>query len=141
MQDLPLSYLVELAKQFSFVSAFLGGFAAAFLATLISQKSTGKPVKLAIHSSALAACSFIVAVSAFTMLSMVARPDTPDYVMDQSSVLRARIIGFLAFIIGNYAILFAMGTSGWLYNKRAGIYTTIFASISAILVSWMILGL
>ncbi len=140
MQTLPPSYMVEIAQQLSFLSAFLGGFSAAVFVTLLVAESPKRSAGLAIGASAVAACCFVVAVISFVMVAIVLNPDVPSNVSAESSVDHARIVGFLGFVAGVYALLASVGISGWVRSRRLGVVTSVVAGGSAILVSWAFAG-
>jgi hypothetical protein len=139
MQELPPEYLAEIARQIAFVSAFLGGFAATFLGTLLFAPSERRIAAWAISSSAMSACAFIVTVLALSMLVVNLRPDAPAAVVaDAGQAVRARIVGFFSFMLGMYSLLASIGLSGWLRSRRLGWLTTMIALVAAILATWTI---
>ena len=140
MQALPSGYLAEIARQLSFLSAFLGGFAAAFYVTLLNSRSDKKACEYSLGSSAIAACGFVVAVISFVMISVVSHPDVPSNITSGSSLGNARIVGFLGFVLGVYALLVSVGISGWIRSRRLGFVTSIVAGVSVVLASWAIAG-
>lgn len=140
MEQLPAEYLAEIARQIAFVSAFLGGFAATFLATLLFARAEHRMAGWAVAWSALSACSFIVAVLALTMLTIGLDPSMPQNVVTESATLRARLIGFLSFLVGMYALLASLGLSGWLRSRRLGRVTTGIAIVAALLATWTVAG-
>lgn len=140
MQSLPDSYLVEIARQLAFLSAFLGGFAATFLATLLVVASSKRIVGWVIGTAATAACSFVVAVIASVMLTIVLHPDVPANVSSASSAEIARIISMLGFTIGVIVLLVSVGLSGWIRSRQSGIVTSVVSFISLVLVSWALGG-
>lgn len=140
MQSLPPDYLAEVARQLAFVSAVLGGFAATFLATLLTARPEGRAGAWAIATSALAAVSFIVAVIATTGLAIVLNPHAPARVIAAAAIGRARLCGTLAFIVGLYALLAAIAASGFLRSRRAGRVTTAIAVLGALLATWAVAG-
>lgn len=140
MQSLPSSYLAEMARQVAFISAFLGGFAATFLATLLVANPTRKSADWSIGCSAVAASCFVVAVIASVTQTVVLHPDAPANVTAGSSIDTARIVGTLGFGFGVYALLGSVGVSGWIRSRRMGLVTSVAAGAGAILVSWALVG-
>ena len=140
MQSLPDSYLIELARQMAFLGAFLGGFAATFLATLLVVDSSKRIAGWVIVSSATAACSFVVAVIASVMLTIVLHPDVPSNISSGSSVGTARIVSSLGFGAGVFALLTSIGLSGWVRSRQTGIATSVISFVGLILVSWALGG-
>ncbi len=140
MQTLPDGYLLEIARQFAFLSAFLGGFAATFLATLLVVASSKRVADWVVGTAAAAACSFVVAVIASVMLTVVLHPDVPVYIRDGASVLSARIVSGLGFGVGVIALLVSVGLSGWVRSRKSGIATSSVSGVGLILVIWAIAG-
>ncbi|MBL4708378.1 MAG: hypothetical protein JKY48_08085 [Flavobacteriales bacterium] len=132
MIELPFPYLNELASQTIFISAFLGGFSASILGTLIVSKRKGRALNILVSGTSVSAIAFIVAVFAMTKLMMMTIPGYPFEVI-QSELFMPRIIGVVAFFIGIMALLFVMGASGWLQSKKLGVFTTIIGSIGLLL--------
>lgn len=127
MQTLNPDYLVELARQFSFVCAFLGGFAATFMATLLVVSPSRRIGGWAIGASACAAVAFIVGALAASMLIVVLHPHAPANITGMSAVTTARVMSGMGFLIGIHALLAAIGLSGWLRSREVGIVTSLFA--------------
>lgn len=131
MIELSLPYIKELATQIIFISAFLGGFSAAILGTLIVSKRSGKVFKALILGTSFSATSFIVSVFSMTKLVMISTPGYPLPV-DQGDTIVPQILGSMAFFLGIISILSVIGLSGWLQSKKLGIATTTMALISII---------
>lgn len=140
MQSLSSNYLVEIAQQIAFVSAFLGGFSATFLATLIVYSSSKKSTDWAIWCSAFAASCFIVAVIGSVMLTVVLHPDAPSNAKAGASIITARIVSGLGFVLGVYALLGSVGVSGWIRSRKNGIITSTSAGLGVYFVTWALLS-
>ena len=140
MQTLSNSYLAEISRQLAFLSAFLGGFSATFLATLLVVASSKRVADWVVGSAATAACSFVVAVVASVMLTIVLHPDVPSNVASGSSIGTARIVSTLGFGIGVIALLVSVGLSGWVRSRQSGIATSVVSFISLVLVLWALGG-
>jgi len=140
MQTLPPEYLSELARQFSFLSAFLGGFAATFFVTLLVADSPKRCADWSLRCAATATSSFVVSAVSFVMLLMVLNPEVPANVRSASSIDHARVVGFLGFMLGVYALLASVGISGWIRSRRLGLVTSISAGVGVVLVSWAAVG-
>lgn len=140
MNQLPADYLAEIARQIAFVSAFLGGFSATFLGTLLFSRSSSPLAGWAISASAMSACAFIVAVLALTMLVVGLNPSTPAGVISGTAIAHARLIGLLSFLVGMYALLVSIGMSGWLRSRKLGWITTSIAVLAGLLASWTVVG-
>ena len=140
MQLLSSNYLVELAQQISFVSAFLGGFSATFLATLVVSDSSKKSTDWSIGCSAFAASCFIVAVISSVMLTVVLHPEAPSNANAESSINIARAVSTLGFVLGVYSLLASVGVSGWIRSRRTGLLTSTFSGLGVFFVTWAMLG-
>jgi hypothetical protein len=140
MQELSPAYLLEIARTIGNVSAFLGGFAATFIAALLSGKFESRAAVITIAMGTTAAVLLIVAVLATTMLVTILHPEVPTQVLESSSISFGRIIAFLSFILGIYLLLASLGVSGWIQSKTLGRITTIVSLIGFILVTMIITG-
>jgi len=140
MQILDPEYLVEIARQIAFLSAFLGGFSAAFLGSLLVGGPERRAATWATVSAAAAAVSFIVAVIGATTLMMALHPRAPASVAQGTSLVAGRTATVLAFEVGLYALLSAVGASGFLRSRRVGLATLSLAGVGALLATWASLG-
>jgi len=140
LQILPDSYLIEIARQFALLSAFLGGFTATFLATLLFIGSSKRIADWVVGSAAAAACSFIVGVIASVMLTIVLHPDAPENVIHGSSVDTARVVSSLGFGFGVFALLVSIGLSDWIRSRKSGIATSAVSFVGLFLVTWALTG-
>jgi len=140
MEVLSPNYMIELAQQLAFVSAFLGGFAATYLATLIVANSSKKSADWSIGFAACAASFFIVAVIASVMITVVLHSDAPSRMSEQTSISVARVVSTLGFIFGIYALLASVGISGWLRSRKLGMVTSTCAALAVIIISWAFIG-
>jgi hypothetical protein len=77
MSELDPKYIIAVAEQLSFVSAFLGGISATILVTIIVFASSKKSVNWIVSSSAIAACSLLIAVVASWRLLIMLHPEFP----------------------------------------------------------------
>lgn len=133
MAELSIEYMNELAKQIIFISAFLGGFSATLLGTLILSKRASRVLKLMIVGTSLSAISFILSVFAMTQLMMITLPGYP-FNLRISDTLFPRVGGTLSFFIGILSLLFVIAISGWMHSKKLGIFTTCIGVITIVLV-------
>ena len=133
MIELELPYLNALASHLIYISAFLGGFAATLLGTLIISDKEGKLIKTLIISSALSAVSFIVAVMAMTSILLVTTKGYPLEINPEDVVLK-RAIGGLAMLLGLISLLVVISVSGWLKSKKLGFITSLVGIIGFVLI-------
>jgi hypothetical protein len=140
MQPLAPEYLAEIGRQLAALSAFLGGFAAAFLGTLLALQSPRRQVGWAAGAAAVAAAAFTVAVVAATMLAVVLHPAAPGVRNRAAEAGVARVITGLAFFVGLYALLAALGLSGWARSRRLGLVTGSVAGVAAVIATWAVVS-
>lgn len=134
MDQPQLVYLRDMAAQLSSLSAFLGGFSATFLATLLALSHKSRVLTLAVGASCASAVAFVVAVVASSMLNAMLHPAAPK-ILALNSAQRPQAIMTLAFGLGIFALLFAIGCSGWLRSRSTGWATTIISLLGAVLVA------
>jgi hypothetical protein len=124
-------YMAELARQIGFVSAFLGGVAAAFLATLVTLQSPRRIVGRTIVCAAATAIAFIVSVlGSFAWLALL-HPGAPKGA--QASMREAQLLAALPFSVGILLLMATIGMAGWIRSKQTGRATTVLALIGAVL--------
>ncbi len=143
MEALPTEYLAELYRQITFLAAVLGGFAIAFMGTLLTLTSDDKTVSRTIWLSAFAATFLIVATfSSIVVLLDIVRLNITS--MDASAwpaeTLRAKNIADLSSFAGMYALLFAIGLSGKIRDKKPGVITAAIACIGLVLLTIVVWG-
>ena len=134
--ELTSSYILAVAEQLSFVSAFLGGVSATILVTIVVFTAPKKSVNLIVGSSALAASSLLIAVIASWRLSILLHPDLPTSV-EQSIIMVLWSGMIIGYIMGFIGLLTSIGLSGWLRSKQTGIITS---SISVVAVLFFVLA-
>jgi len=140
MTELSPAYLSALAVQLGSLSAFLGGFSATFLATLLTLRARNKIASMSIGFAVSAAVAFIVTVVASTALVAMLHPDAPQTVSLVASG-GARVLLTLGFTVGLYTLLVSLALSGWCRSKGTGLTTSIAAGLGIALVTWMVLGI
>lgn len=131
MKELNPDYMVAVAEQLSFVSAFLGGISATILVTIIVFTSKKKSVNWIVSSSALAACSLLIAVVASWRLLIILHPEFPMPV-DQDIVIILWFGMLIGYSLGFLSLLASIGLSGWIRSKRDGIITSTIALIAVL---------
>ena len=133
MKELSPAYLSALAGQLGTLSAFLGGFAATFLATLLTLTRRDRLLTVCIGLSVTSAVAFIVTVVAATMVTAVNHPDAPTIVTASTAGL-SRILMTLGFYLGTLSLLATLGCSGSLHSRGVGRVTAFAASMGALAV-------
>ncbi len=125
MTKLTPEYIVAVAEQLSFVSAFLGGISATILVTIVVFTSPKISVNWIVSSSSLAACSLLIAVVASWRLMILLHPEIPFPISVDAFIIRILWFGMLAgYALGFMSLLVSIGLSGWLRSKRNGIITS-----------------
>jgi vacuolar-type H+-ATPase subunit I/STV1 len=140
MNDISPTYLAAMASQIGGLSAFLGGFAATFLGTLLALGARGRIASLTIGFAVSSSVAFILAVVASTALSAVLHPQAPKSIASASSG-GAQAIMTIAFLFGLYSLLVSLALSGWSRSKRTGWMTSIAAGVGIVLVTSMVVGI
>lgn len=143
MEELPTEYLAELYRQITFLSAVLGGFAIAFMGTLLTLTSDNKSVSRTIWLTAFAATVLIVSTfSSIVVLLDIVRLGITS--MDASEwpaeTLRSKNIADLSSFAGMYALLIAIGLSGKIRDKKTGIVTAAIAFLGFTLLTIVLWG-
>lgn len=127
--------LLGIMEQLILLSAFLGGFSATFLATIltIDPTTSKKIVNWIIIASALAACCFIVcATSSIAVVNGINSIDGENL---YESLKTIRVISILSMLLGVFSLIGCIGMSGWLRGKLVGIVTSSIAVVAVFIVA------
>lgn len=130
-QELKASYVVAVAEQISFVSAFLGGVAATILFSVIIFASDKRIVTFLVATATLSACSLLVSVIAGWRLIIALHPDlpfTPD--PEKIELLWNSLIA--GYSLGVNSLIVSIGLSGWIRSRLTGIVTSTIAAASIV---------
>lgn len=138
MPPLDPDYLAELARQFGFLSAFLGGIAATFMAQLLTLHTPRKTVAGCVLLSAGAAISFVVSVLGATVAIAATHPDAPREL--QADMQAVRAIMALPFGLGVFLLLADLGLAGWIRSRRTGLLTSAMAAAGVLLGGSTLIG-
>lgn len=131
MTELTTEYIVAVAEQLSFVSAFLGGISITILVTIVVFTSEQKSVNWIVSFSALAACSLLIAVVAAWRLTILLHPSLP--IPTDMGLIKILSLGMLlGYGLGFFSLLVSVGLTGWLRSKRDGIITSTIALIAVL---------
>lgn len=131
MNELNPKYIVAVAEQLSFVSAFLGGISTTILVTIVVFTSQKKSVNWIVSSSALAACSLLIAVVAAWRLIILLHPELPiAYDLTIINILWAGML--IGYGLGFLSLLVSIGLSGWLRSRRDGMITSSIATAAVL---------
>ncbi len=134
MEPLAPAYISALAAQLAGLSAFLGGFAATFLATLLTLGHQGRLMTITIGFAVTSAVSFVVTVMAATMLTAIFHPQAPASIAGLSAIL-PRALMTLGFFLGALSLLVSLGCSGWTRSRSTGLVTTSASLVGALLIA------
>lgn len=131
MSELNPKYILAVAEQLSFVSAFLGGLSATILVTIVVFTSQKRSVSWIVSSSAVAACSLLIAVVAAWRLTILLHPELP--ISYNPAVIKILWAGMLiGYGLGFLSLLVSIGLSGWLRSKRDGKITSSIAIVAVL---------
>lgn len=131
VQELKASYVIAVADQIAFVSAFLGGVSATILFSVIIFTSEKRSVSLVVASSTLAASALLVSVISGWRLTIGLHPDLP-FTPDPAkiSLLWNTLIG--GYSIGVISLIASIGLSGWMRSRRSGLITSSIAAVALV---------
>lgn len=138
MEQLSPAYLSAIAVQTGGLSAFLGGFAATFLGTLLALRVKGRTASVAIGFAVTSSVAFIVAVVGSTATVAALHPEGPARQMASAGF--AQVVMSLGFVLGLYALLISLGVSGWLRSRGTGWTTSLAAGLGVLLVTGMVVS-
>lgn len=138
MTELPPDYLAQIGQQLATLSAFLAGFAIAFIGVVLTVPKPNPTAGWVAGSAAIAAASFALSVVASTMIALVLHPAAPATIKQTAHLQSARIVVGLGFIIGVYSLVTSLGLSGWIRSRALGWLTTSVAVVAASLITWLI---
>ena len=131
MTELNPAYIIAVAEQLSFVSAFLGGISATILVTIVVFISPKQSVNWIVSASALAACSLLIAVVASWRLMILLHPEIPFSV--DSTIIKVLWAGMLiGYGLGFLSLLVSIGLSGWLRSRKSGLITSGIAFVAVL---------
>lgn len=138
MTELPPDYLAQIGQQLATLSAFLAGFAIAFIGLVLTIPKPNPTAGWVAGSAATAAAAFALSVVGWTMIAIVLHPAAPVLIKQTAHLQSARIVGGLGFIIGIYSLVISLGLSGWIRSRALGWLTTTIAIVAASLMTWLI---
>lgn len=133
MQLLTPDYLAEIARQIASLGAVLGGFAVAFLGTLLNAAPGRRTATWAAGAAAISAAAFIVATIAAVALLLALHPRGVG--VAPPTMDRARAGMAVAFLLGIYSLLASLGLSGWARSPGLGRMTAVTAALGAVAVT------
>ncbi len=144
LTDLPPDYVAELHRQAAFVSAVLGGFAAAFVGALLTTDSEKQVGTWAVGFAAASSVLFIVATfgSSVVVLDVLRLGITDfDFANWPASTVSAKSKADLTYFLGIYTLIVAIGMSGWTRSRATGIVTTAVSAVGFLLLTSVVRGI
>ena len=138
MVELTLAYWNKLASQIVFISALLGGFSLAVIASLLNAKEINRVSLNLIRASTIAAASFLVTIFSMSKILMMTTEGFPIAVQEGDFAL-PRFIGFCTFITGIIALIVIISLAGWTKSRQTGVFTTVVGIIAFILMGSMLM--
>jgi hypothetical protein len=131
MITLAPDYMSTIATQIGGVSAFLGGFAATFLAMFLTLGHRSRAATIAIIASTIASVAFVVAVIATTAVIAKLHPHAPGGASASAGL--PQLLMTLSFLTGMLALLVSLGASGWTRSRTIGRATSAIAAVGVVL--------
>ena len=136
--------VTEVLRQFTFIASVLAGFAVTFLVSLMISPVRTRPLNVTAIAALLAAISLLIStVSGFAGLIYVV--DRPALRRGDFLPIEAKNIIVAAahwsgswFMAGIVALLLSIGASGWMHSRRLGTLTTTIASLTLILLVFLL---
>ena len=138
MAELPMEYWNQLARQFVFICALLGGFSLSVLASFLGKELTNKYLINIFRAAAVAAGSFLIAIFSMTQVLMMTTEGFP-FAVTAGDMLLPRTIGVFTFIMGIISMLIIVSLAGWTKSKSLGRFTTIIGIVSLIFILMMMI--
>lgn len=127
--ELKASYVLAVAEQISFVSAFLGGVSATILFSVIIFSSDKRAVALVVAASTLSACSLLVSVISGWRLTIGLHPDLP-FTPDPAKIDLLWNTLIAGYSLGVISLIVSIGLSGWIRSRRSGLITSIISAVA-----------
>jgi hypothetical protein len=125
-------WLKELFGQLAFVSSVLGGFAVAFLGTLLTIEGERRLTRWTMGAAAVSATALITAaVVASVSVAETVRTGAHDLAGLGDTAARGFLLLFSCFIVGFLALMLSVGLSGWIKSRALGLVTAAAAMVSA----------
>ena len=128
-QKLEASYVIAVAEQLSFVSAFLGGVSATILFSVIIFSSEKRIVAFVVAASTLSACSLLVSVISGWRLIIGLHPDLP-FKPDPEKINLLWNSLIAGYGLGVNSLILSIGLSGWIRSRRTGLVTSTIAAVA-----------
>ena len=129
--ELDNAYMNELARQFMFMSALLGGFSLTVLVLLLGSEDMDRYRSIVFRLAALATGAFLVAIFGLTDVIMKTTPGYPLAIKSED-ILFARLAGGGALFVGVLTVLGMVAMMGWVKSRAMGWFTTLVSLVALI---------
>ena len=133
MVDLPMEYWNQLANQILLISALMGGFSLAVLASLLDSSNSSRLMSRIFKAAALSAASFLIAIFAMTDIIMRTTKGFP-FGTNSTDLDFPRVAGILGFLVGLFSLIFLIALSGRVKSRKLGKFTSVLGIISCLIV-------
>ncbi|MEO0461643.1 MAG: hypothetical protein AAF127_00820 [Pseudomonadota bacterium] len=130
-------YVNALAGQFGFLGAFFGATSATLFVTLLTLAQPSLTMRWSIGLAGCASLAFIVTAFYSVGVFSVTHPLAPD-VVDEKAFIYNFATMIISFTLGIYALLGAIGLSGWSRSRYIGIAVSVLAAIAGVFVTFAI---
>ena len=135
-----LALLAELYRQCAFISALVTGFLFAFLAVILTNKSTKRiddwtAIFTIISISLLTVCALGWTFNAASVQAALLT-ESQTRILSKYQTIHHHLS--VLFILGFYLFLLSLGLSGWIRSKMVGIFSSVSALFAGIYAIWLL---
>ena len=135
--------VAELFRQCAFISALIAGFSFAFLAVILTNKTTKKIDDWTAGFAIAATAGLIVCALGWTLgvphvleLSLNNSGNTPFQLPEKYIIIHRSLS--ITFIASFFFFLTSLGLSGWIRSRRLGVVSSILTIIAAVYAIWIL---
>jgi uncharacterized membrane protein YozB (DUF420 family) len=132
--QMTLEYWHSLANQIILISSLLSGFSIAIVSNLLISKRNDKVSNRLLKAAATSAACFLISLFSMTKIYMMTTPGGVFEEIIEADFAFPRLIGFIAFVLGLFALSAIIALSGWTKSKKMGTYTTVVAAVTLLLI-------
>jgi len=130
-------YWNKLAGQIIVISSLLGGFSITVIANFLVSSVNTRLSRNIMKTAVLAACFFLVSLFAMTKVLMMTTDGFPLKVTEGDFNISS-IIGGMTLLFGIMSLITMIALAGWTKSKKMGIFTTVVAILTFILILIML---
>lgn len=121
----------ESIRQLALVSSVLGGFSFTFMSAILTMKSKKAYSYWVLTLLMIASMCFLLTALGWSLMDF--RTNSTILAKHHQSLVKILIFGLIS-------IISALGTSGWMKDRKTGITTSIIGFLSILLLFFMILS-